>query len=288
MMLVESLKVITSMFWKRLSIPYVNIKISQSRFSISRFRINNFEKSQYYSEEWLFRLLSLINENREINVFFDIGVNIGQTLLKVKSINRNINYFGFEPNPYCCTVLENIIEINQLKDCHIIPCGLSDKSDLLKLKLDKNDNFDSSASLVPDFRKTSISDRFQIVSVNKLDDVIDKLNCQKVDVIKIDIEGGELEAIKGMERTISDYHPIIILEVLPSYSEENIERVSRQLQLAEILAKLHYSIYQIVKQGESLQFIKTSSFPIHSNLDLCDYILLPFDINLNSLKLQVV
>jgi len=34
-------------------------------------------------------------------VFIDIGMNLGQTLIKLKCVDPNIRYFGFEPNPGC-------------------------------------------------------------------------------------------------------------------------------------------------------------------------------------------
>ena len=41
--------------------------------------------------------------------FIDVGVNVGQTLLKLKSISSEINYLGFEPNPNCVNYLKNLI-----------------------------------------------------------------------------------------------------------------------------------------------------------------------------------
>ena len=48
-------------------------------------------------EKWMQKILSFILPQIKDDCFIDVGVNVGQTLLKVKSINFNINYIGFEP-----------------------------------------------------------------------------------------------------------------------------------------------------------------------------------------------
>ena len=43
--------------------------------------------------------------------FIDVGVNIGQTLLKLKSVSSEIDYIGFEPNPICVNL--SLIHISE-------------------------------------------------------------------------------------------------------------------------------------------------------------------------------
>src|SRR5882724_8814387 len=64
------------------------------------------------TEKWMSSVLKKIL-NRSEGCFVDVGVNIGQTLIKVKSIDRNIDYLGFEPNPVCVFYAENLIGINK-------------------------------------------------------------------------------------------------------------------------------------------------------------------------------
>lgn len=46
--------------------------------------------------------------------FLDIGVNLGLTLIKVKSVNADRNYIGFKPNPACVFYIEELKRINKL------------------------------------------------------------------------------------------------------------------------------------------------------------------------------
>ena len=65
---------------------------------------------------------------------------------------------------------------------------------------------------------------------------IDSLNLLKVDFLKLDIEGGELEALKGAIQTIKAHQPIITFEYLKHLNHPSP---------VEILKECNYSVYQI-------------------------------------------
>ena len=46
-----------------------------------------------------------------------------------------------------------------------------------------------------------------------LDDLVAELRLDRLSWIKMDIEGGEVEALKGAERTLRDYRPSLFVEV---------------------------------------------------------------------------
>ena len=75
-------------------------------------------------ELWMLEILKLLLIDKKNSTFIDIGVNLGQTLLKVKSIVPKINFVGFEPNPACVNYLEELIRLNGITNCKIYPFGL--------------------------------------------------------------------------------------------------------------------------------------------------------------------
>lgn len=270
---------IANKFWRTFVIPKAVIKISNSFFKIPRIQNNQFYKSSYQSEKWLIQLLKLISKKKKIISFIDVGVNIGQTLLKIKAIDPKIEYIGFEPNPFCFSFTQQIISVNKLTNCKMIPCGLSNQNHLLKLSLPiDNDLFDSSASVIEGFRENQTT-QFQYVSALKLDDLIGEFELKSIDLIKIDVEGGELEIIEGMLTTIENFKPIIIIEVLPSYNSNNIVRINRQKKLFQLMKKVSYQIFHIKFNAEKLYYEEVFEFPIHKNANESDYILLPKHIN---------
>jgi hypothetical protein len=50
------------------------------------------------SELWMIDLLKIVLPIGNKS-FVDVGINVAQTLLKLKSVSPEINYIGFEPNP---------------------------------------------------------------------------------------------------------------------------------------------------------------------------------------------
>ncbi|MGB4838706.1 MAG: hypothetical protein WBP08_06900 [Saprospiraceae bacterium] len=84
--------------------------------------------------------------------FVDLGINIGQTLLKLRSVSSEIKYIGFEPNPMCVNYVDRLMKENNLKDISIIPVDIADKTEIGVLNFFCASGTDSSASMIRDFR----------------------------------------------------------------------------------------------------------------------------------------
>ena len=77
-------------------------------------------------EPWMNSVLKDVFKVCE-GTFLDIGVNLGQTLLHVKTLEPARKYIGFEPNPTCCFYANSLIEFKRvfetlrlfLLDCHL-------------------------------------------------------------------------------------------------------------------------------------------------------------------------
>jgi FkbM family methyltransferase len=199
--------------------------------------------------------------------FLDVGVNVGQTLLKWKSIYPEVNYVGFEPNKKCVVYVEELIAKNQFKMCKIHPFGISTSKADAQLYLLGRDPGDSSASTIENFRtdqnRTGIS-----VELIPLKD----LEKDPFDLIKIDVEGSELEVLKSIFETQQE--AVIICEILPVYSTENTDRLARQKAIETLLLINDYVIYRILK-AEKITIKKLDEFGIHGDMRLSDYIFIP-------------
>jgi FkbM family methyltransferase len=263
---------ILKLLYKLKILDYINITCRVNNIRIPIIGSIGFTNIQG-TEKWMLELIKLIHKDQN-GCFMDVGVNIGQSLIKVKSVDRNIQYIGFEPNPACVFYCEKLIEKNNFPNTVLIPAGISINSELVTLELFDQDTADSSASIVKEFRpKTSVIRHKRAIVLNE--DIIKYGG--KVSIIKIDVEGAELYVIEGLLRIIERERPSIIIEILPIYSIDNQERLMRQNRLLEIVKDLRYSIFRINKNSnDSLKgFNELPEISIHSDLTLCDYLIIP-------------
>ena len=108
------------------------IHLNDERFKIPVIQKVGFS-NLFMSEPWMIDILKIVLPIDGKN-FIDVGANIGQTLLKLRSVSSKINYIGFEPNPICVNYISKLIEENNFSNTQIIPSGISDKNEIGVLK----------------------------------------------------------------------------------------------------------------------------------------------------------
>jgi FkbM family methyltransferase len=227
------------------------------------------------SEKWMMDLFDRLLPFKK-GVFIDIGVNTGQTLLKLKAKDNQRIYIGFEPNPNCIFYVQELIRSNKFTNITLYPIGLADKTQLVELNFFTTAATDSAASIITDFRKGSTVYRKEIIPCSKFSDINLALP-EDIAFVKIDVEGAELEVLEGIKSLLIEYRPFIIIEILPVYNMSNADRLHRQQAIERLLSELGYMVLRILKQGDSevksLEII--SEIGVHSNLNYCDYVLSP-------------
>ncbi|UII33374.1 FkbM family methyltransferase [Fulvivirga ulvae] len=212
-------------------------------------------------------------------VFFDVGVNIGQTLLKLKMLQPDSIYVGFEPNPTCVHYLYQLTRVNSFGDVDIIPVALGEASQLAELNLYHDTDIDSTASIIKEFRDQKKIKKTTYVSVLKLPDNFNKVP----DIIKIDVEGAELEVLKSLYFTIEKNRPLVIIEILPPRDIQDEFRVSRNKQVFDIFESLNYSVFIINKKGKGFGSLDPVKDEFHGDGHWADFMAFPVE-NKNNLQ----
>lgn len=233
------------------------------------------------SEPWMLELLKNLLDRSE-GVFLDVGINTGQTLVKVKAIDPDRQYVGLEPNPVCVSYVQSLIQKNSIMYCDIIPAALLDQSGILELSSFSADNADSSASVISGFRPGAlILAKSTVVAIGPRE-LTQYLSRKTVSVVKIDVEGAELECLMALEQIIQHHKPILIVEILPVYSEDNRIRLERQQAIEALLSSMSYVMYRVAKYRDNsfTKLIKIETIGIHSNLQACDYVFAPSGMDL--------
>ena len=253
----------------------VKIKLNDKLFIIPVIRKNGFQ-NLFMTEIWMIDLFKKINHLLS-GTFIDVGVNTGQTLLKLKSVNSRLKYIGFEPNPNCVYYVNELVSVNKLENIELYPVGISNNDNVLSLNIFYDNNLDSSATIIENFRDQKVFKKihvpvFQVKTIIGMEKTL-----SDVCFIKIDVEGAELEVVQSFIEVIKKCQPFILIEILPVYNETNKFRIERQIQIERIFKELNYTFFRIDKSVDDnfkgLFLIK--KIGVHSDLNKCDYLIVP-------------
>jgi len=228
------------------------------------------------TEPWMFTLLQRLMAMAP-GGFIDVGVNLGQTLIKAKAIDPARRYVGFEPNPVCVHYVEELVAANGWSDCCVVPAGLGTSRGLFQLELYHGRGGDSAASIVEGFRPGQAVTFRKTVVVLGAADLSDDLLAPPVGVIKIDVEGAEADVIDALAPVIVRDRPLITMEILPCYSAERTDRIARQARIEARLAAADYRILRVLHagQGGDFAFEPLETIGIHGDMALCEYVMCP-------------
>ncbi|MGA1875209.1 MAG: FkbM family methyltransferase [bacterium] len=145
------------------------------------------------------------NEVKEGNIVIDIGANIGYfTLLFAKHAGKRGHVYAFEPEPYNFGLLKKNIEINGYTNVTLVNKAVSDCTGKLELFLNEDNRGDHRIYNSHDGRRSLIIDSIS------LDDYFADFD-GKINLIKMDIQGAEYHALKGMISLLSK-NPQIVVE----------------------------------------------------------------------------
>lgn len=130
-------------------------------------------------------------ELKKGDVVLDIGANIGYyTLIFAKLVGEKGKVFAFEPEPTNFYLLKKNVEINGYKNVTLIQMAVSNKTEKLKLYLSEVNKGDHRIYDSHNGRQ------FLEIEAVRLDDYFKNYN-EKIDFIKMDIQGAEGGAIQG-------------------------------------------------------------------------------------------
>jgi FkbM family methyltransferase len=226
------------------------------------------------TEHWMDRVLPVLLRDRS-QAFVDVGVNVGQTLIKLRKFDAAIPYVGFEPNPVCYTYTRKLIAENGFEHCTLMPVGLSNAPTVVSFHM-QNDS-DVGASTVDGFRKLADNRHdVRLVPVFTGDAMLARLETPRVSVLKVDVEGAELEVLQGFESTLAT-RPFVLCEILPLFSEDGPKgrfRKPRQEALLAFMRQAGYSLYRVLPDATT---VPLRDIEVHRDPELTNYVFAPLE-----------
>jgi FkbM family methyltransferase len=160
---------------------------------------------------WIWNDLCKISQ-----VIFDVGAHTGIYGLVAKAENKKSKVYAFEPSPDSFRKLKTNVELNKY-DIILEQFAVSNSTGM-KIFYDEAYENGTSGSLSVDKLKNASWYKGGVVEYNvqtlKLCDYIEKNLITRLDLMKLDIEMHEPEALEGLGKYLLEFKPVIIIEVL--------------------------------------------------------------------------
>ncbi|WP_284260786.1 FkbM family methyltransferase [Roseicyclus amphidinii] len=225
-------------------------------------------------EIWMSEVIEKILPHTK-GIFLDIGVNLGQTLLSLRSVDKRRSYLGFEPNVDCVSVVRKIIRLNEISHCVIIPAACSGQFGIARLFHYLDSDFDSSASMLPNFRDVRARRGETTIAVASVHESLTAMGVERVGIVKIDVEGFEADVLEALEMVLARDRPFVIIEVLPVM--ESTSRMHATTRISALLARLGYISFEIVKDehGNLRDFREVACMGAQKEVQSSDFLLSP-------------
>jgi FkbM family methyltransferase len=187
--------------------------------------------------------LCMLEALRPGDTVIDVGANIGVlTMLAAHAVGRRGHVISFEPNPEVYERLLWHLSENELKQVVPNRLALGDRNATLELKVPATGNTGAGTlGVLPPRHGGRVGAAYE-VAVRVGDEVLRELPNAPL-FVKLDIEGFETPAIRGLAETIRRHAPAILLE-------SNVEMLpatgTSVAELFELLAGMEYEPFALV------------------------------------------
>lgn len=174
----------------------------------------------------------------------DVGAQIGYITLAMATLAPGkITVHAFEPEPLNIQRLRNNIALNPGVDVRIVEKAVSDADGAIRLYLSKDHNAGTHSTISGG---SNVSDDFVEIPAVTLDHYVQEQRISALRLIKIDVEGGEYEVIKGATHTLTTLRPIVLMELSDALQES---RGFSTVEFKRLMKQLEYSAYTIADDG---------------------------------------
>ncbi len=205
-------------------------------------------------------------------VFFDVGANVGViTMLAAKRLT-NGEVHAFEPSEYHLEKLHRNLRVNDFENVVVNGFGLSNREKTSDLYIPRDNGKDlhntGMATIHKENGSTGDNGKYRTEKINtrKLDDYVEENDIQRLDVLKLDVEGGELNVLRGGLESLASFRPDVLMEL-------NREHLSRAGETpGDVLSfwqEHNYDVYRIGYEGEIIEVTSTGEFDEHQNIYCC-------------------
>lgn len=211
-----------------------------------------FIEGQYEAAELACVINHVLPNIPQKSLFLDIGANVGNHTAALAPFFDNV--IAFEPNPRTALLLRaNSMLFDNVESRTY---GLSDQEATVKTSYDDY-NVGGASVYSGDNNKNKA-----IFELKRLDDELTDDEMASVSLIKIDVEGHELEVLKGATRTLEESSPLILFEINKSEVKQGRNKTK------DFLEQCGYSYFYYLKDNAPLVDLSTRLAKFISSLSV--------------------
>lgn len=145
------------------------------------------------------------------DVFYDVGANVGfLSVLAGRLIGPSGRIVAFEPFPNNVKCLTHNLEINEFKNSEVHAVAVGERDGTAGFMVTEESGLGKLAGYERDH--DVIQDKID-VPIRTLDGLHEEKKFPPPTVIKIDVEGAEVEVLNGARHTIADAKPLLFIEI---------------------------------------------------------------------------
>ncbi|MBU3699609.1 MAG: FkbM family methyltransferase [Candidatus Kapabacteria bacterium] len=177
-------------------------------------------------------------------VCIDVGAQMGYlTLAMATAAGRATTVHSFEPEDVNAKRFLENMTLNNLSNVHLHRCAVSNVDGTLRLYLSKDMNAGTHSTV---YNPDNVSTDFIEIPSTTLDSFSTTHGLQRMDLVKIDVEGAEFDVLRGAETVLRTLRPCVILELSDALQKAH-GTTCRQIK--QHMADRGYSAFTIADDG---------------------------------------
>ena len=180
-------------------------------------------------------------------VVVDAGANIGNHAVYFASVCRASRVYAFEPQKTVGEIFRRNIQLNGLEDVvELHACALGDRVGSASIGANDLGNVGG---------MTFVRDQQGTYELRALD----SLQLPRIDFLKIDVEGGQLDVLKGATQLLSKSRPVVWIEMLDrEHSRVNYDEENELIKPQRFLKKMGYELVEKLSPVDYVYVAKTT------------------------------
>ncbi len=211
----------------------------------------------FYESEEMSAVNRILRYMDKDSVIFDIGANLGWYGINISKLLPDSKVYFFEPVPETIARLKNNLMLNDIDTQRVCSCGLYSQNTKSKFYYDVIASGASSLANLKERETTRVIE----VELRRMDDIVREFGINRLDFIKMDVEGAELYAIQGGEKTIESKLPVVFTEMLRKWAQKQGYHPN---DIIDLMESIGYECFVI--SGDKLKrFYKVDKDTIETN-----------------------